>query len=390
MKRVVLPIAILTVTAAVCYVLLNTRPVVEVAPVQPSVTTIRTMVVEQQTITLSVSSRGKVQPAVISELSAVVGGPVIWISPALVAGGYFEAGEVVLKIDPSDYETALQRSDATRMQARAEATHADLELDRLIDLAARGLASQSELQNAKRSAAVAASRLLDAQAGIHQAELNLSRTQLTSPFNSIVSERKIELGQFVATGQSVASLFGADIVEVRLPLANRQIGFLNLPPAFRNELAIADAPDVILKGFYGGKEHRWHGKLVRTEAGIDASNNTVQVIVRVDQRNQDPKISGHSGKIIPLPIGLFVQAEITGQTIDNIISLPRHVIRNNNQVLVASPENTLHFREVDILRLENERVLIKGGLRPGERICLSPLQAVVDGMPIRSIDDMET
>jgi len=134
--------------------------------------------------------------------------------------------------------------------------------------------------------------------------------------------------------------------------------------------------------------HTWTGRLVRTEAGIDATNNAVQAIVRVAQPAEAAMDPGaESINAIPLPVGLFVEATIDGRSIDNIFALPRDVIRANNRVLVVDEENRLRFREVEILRLENERVLISSGLRAGERVCLSPIQAVVDGMAVQVIQE---
>ena len=82
---------------------------------------------------------------------------------------------------------------------------------------------------------------------------------------------------------------------------------------------------------------------------------------------------------------MYVNAAINGRTIDDIISLPRSVIRNNNQVLVVDAENKMYFRDVEIFRLEEKQVLISGGLLPGERICVSPIQAVVDGMVVQPL-----
>lgn len=385
--RAVAPTAILGAAVALSAWLIIARPSVDPVAVDPPVTTIRTTTVESGSITLTVSSRGKVQPAVVSEMSASVNGPVTWISPALVAGGYLKKGEEVLRIEASDYETALEKSRAAQRQAEAEARHAARELERISDLAKRKLASDSELRNAERTAEVAAARLTNAQADLKQAQINLDRTVLTAPFNAIVQNRNIELGQNVSPGQSVATLYGAETVEVKLPLANRQLGFLTIPLFLRGALPDDEAPEVLLTGTYAGEQHFWVGKLLRTEAGLDASNNTVQAIVRVEQPKGPADADREGSGTIPLPIGLLVEAEITGKTVDDIIALPRHVIRKNNQVLVATPEDTLQVRVVDILRLESERVLIRGGLEPGERVIVSPIQAVVDGMRIKVVNE---
>ena len=112
----------------------------------------------------------------------------------------------------------------------------------------------------------------------------------------------------------------------------------------------------------------------------------MQTIIRVPQPSATSDwASDEAIKAIPLPIGLYVHADIIGKTVDNLISLPRSVIRNNNQVLVVDAENKMYFREVDIFRLEEESVLISGGISPGEKICISPIQAVVDGMAVQPV-----
>ena len=126
--------------------------------------------------------------------------------------------------------------------------------------------------------------------------------------------------------------------------------------------------------------------MVRIEASIDPNSNTVQTIIRVPQPTATSDLAlDEAIKAIPLPIGLYVHADITGKTVDSLISLPRSVIRNNNQVLVVTSENKMYFREVDIFRLEEENVLISGGILPGEKICISPIQAVVDGMAVQPV-----
>ena len=345
--------------------------------------------VEQLSVDLVVGSQGKVQAAQTANLSAAVAGPVAWISSAMEAGGYVSEGDILLRLDSSDYETMLARSKATMQQANAESGHAAREYDRMKELAEERLASQSQLQDAQRLAEVSRARLADAEANYKQAELDLDRAEIKAPFDAIIEAREVELGQYVNRAQSVAVLYGANEVEVRVPLAIRQLGYLDIPLGLRGELPSEEAPSVTLTGTYGGVEHQWQGKLVRIEASIDPNSNTVQTIIRVSQPTSLMDWGSKKAvTAIPLPIGLYVHADIRGKTVDNIISLPRSVIRNNNQVLVVDAENKMYFREVDIFRLEEENVLISGGILPGERICISPIQAVVDGMMVQPINEL--
>ncbi len=384
MKRILLPIGILVVCIVVAGILV--RSPTEVAESSPEIISVAVRVIEAQleSVQLTVESQGKVQPAQTASISAAVAGPVAWISPVMEAGGYVKMGEPLLRLDSVDFETARERSAAALQQAEAESRFSASELERFLELAEKNLASDSQLQDIRRQAEVNSARLVDAQASYRQAKLDLDRTEIKAPFNAIIESRDVELGQYVSRAQSVAVVHGADEVEVRLPLAIRQLGYLDIPLGSRGVLSGEQAPNVSLLGYYGGEAHNWKGQLVRTEAVIDANSNTVQTIIRVDQP-KSADTNNTSSSQIPLPIGLFVQADIAGKRVDNLIVLPRSVIRNNNQVLVVDSENKMYYREVEIFRLEESRVLISSGLLPGEFICTSPIQAVVEGMSVQPI-----
>lgn len=385
MKRIVLPIAILIGCFLISGYLIRNPTTVEEAAIEIIPVSVRVAEVNLESVDLVVGSQGKVQAAQTASLSAPVAGPVEWISSSMEAGGYVEGGQALLRLEAADFETALERSRANLQQAQAESEFADTELARMRELAEQRLASDSQLQDAQRRANVNKARLIDAQASYDQAQLDLDRTEIRAPFNAVIQSRDVELGQYVNRAQSVALLYGADEVEVRVPLAIRQLGFLNVPLGQRGEISEEHAPDVLLTGMYGGQKYNWPGKLVRIEASIDPSSNTVQTIIRVSQPSTDVEQDENGLRTIPLPIGLYVEADIQGRTVENIISLPRSVIRNNNQVLIVDAENKMYYREVEIFRLEEQQVLISSGILPGERICISPIQAVVDGMAVQPV-----
>ena len=377
-----LPFAILAVAVVIFLIIVrNPERLAPVAPEQ-SLATVRVAAVQPESVTLEVSSQGKVQASRRVDLSASTSGQVSWVSPSLVPGGFFAADDVIIRLDSRDFENALERSRSSVAQAETEANHSSTELARYRELAQRSLVSDSQLQDLQRQADLNQGRLRDAKAALSQTELDLRRSEVRAPFASIVEDTNIELGQNVHRGQSLANLLSADDVEVRVPLALSQLGYLDIPLGYRGELPQEIAPEVTLSGMFGGQLLHWTGTLVRTEAGIDASNNSVQAIVRVEQSAIQQE-AGEGKRKIPLPVGLFVEASIRGKTIDGIFALPREVIRSGNRVLVVDAENRLRFREVEILRLENNRVLIQSGLNAGERICMSPIQAVVDGMLVQ-------
>ncbi|MBO6566332.1 MAG: efflux RND transporter periplasmic adaptor subunit, partial [Pseudomonadales bacterium] len=333
--------------------------------------------VERSPIRLEVTSQGTVVPHKESELIPEVNGRVSWVSPNLVAGGYFKADDVLLKIDDRDYRSMVARAQATLSRARAEEELARYELGRMEELVKKKLTSQSSLENVLRNHRIAKAALQDSQIALEQANRDLNRTEIRAPYEGLVRTEKVDLGQYLSRGQSIASIYGSESAEVRLPVADLQLAYLDLPLGHRGELSGDLAPDVLLSTDYGGKHYEWVGKLVRTEAEIDSKSRMVTAVVRVrNAENPDQP---------DLPVGLFVNASIKGRAVDNVVTLPRAALRNQNQVLIVDGDSRLHYRGVEIMRFENDNVLISGGLNSGDIVNVSPLQTVIEGMRVNTI-----
>jgi RND family efflux transporter MFP subunit len=281
-------------------------------------------------------------------------------------------GDELLRLEDQDYRSAVERAQAALARAEAEHEHSRFEYQRLESLEARQLASRSALENAQRIFRIAEAALQDARAGRAQAERDLQRTRLYAPFEGLVRRQAVDIGQFVNRGAAVATLYASAEAEVRLPIADRQMAFLNIPMGSLGELPEGQQPKVTLSADYAGQALEWHGRIVRTEAAIDTASRMVHVVARVANVDQT----------IPLSVGLFVTAEIEGLLADGIVRLPRSALRDGNQVLVVDADDRLRFRDVEPLRLYQDEVMIRGGLAAGERVCVSPLQTVVDGMSV--------
>lgn len=373
----VLPVVVLGIALVSSYALVITKPVPEQIESPESTTAIRVLTVVEDRRQLIVHSQGSVFPRTQSELIPEVSGRVYWKSPNLVTGGYYKEGELLLRIDDRDYQSKVDRSKASVKRAKAEDEHAHFELKRLQQLVRKKLTSQSQLEIALRSRRIAEATLQDAEISLVQAQRDLMRTELHAPFTGLVRNEKVDLGQFISRGQSIASLYASDFVEVRLPVADSQLAYLDLPLGHHGEFSEEDSPTVLVSTLYGGKHYQWQGRLVRTESEIDMKSRMVNVIARVGsiENNDQP----------PLPIGLFVNAEIEGRWVEDIVSLPRAAIRNGNQVLIIDNESRLRFRDVEMLRFNLDEVLIKSGLETGELVNISPIQTVVEGMKVAPI-----
>jgi RND family efflux transporter MFP subunit len=376
-RTFVIPTAIVLLFLSVAATLMATAPVLEPANDTPTPLTVRVRTIETESIELKVHSQGSVVPSTVSQLIPEVSGRVTWTSPNLVAGGYFEAGQELARIDDLDYRNAQDRANAALKRATAEVEHAKYEYGRLRSLAERKLVSRSALENGLRAYRVTQAAFEDAQANSDQAQENVKRTVLRAPFTGLVRAENIDIGQFASRGQPIATLYANDVVEVRLPIADRQLAFLNLPPLRNGNFPEDMQPTVKLSADYGGQTREWFGKIVRAEAEIDTSSRMVQLVARVESAEDSQDLS----------VGLFVTAEIAGLAVENIVRLPRSAIRNDNQVLVVDTENRLRFRDIQPLRLYKDNVLINAGLIPGERVCVSTVQTAIEGMAVNPVAD---
>lgn len=377
LRKFVIPTAIVLACIFGAVTLMATSPTLTPSIPEPIATTVRVLEVAPRQVQLTVQSQGTVAPNTESELIPEVSGRVSWISPSLVNGGTFVAGEPLLRLEQRDYQTALQRAEAAMNRADAEYEHAQFELQRLESLEARQLASRSALETALRAFRIAEAAQSEAQAGLAQARLDLERTEIRAPFTGLVRRESVDIGQFVARGSAIATLYASADAEVRLPIADRQLAYLNLPVGIRGELPPDLQPQVTLSAEFAGQQLTWTGRIVRTEAQIDTASRMVHVVARVDNDQQSA----------PLAVGLFVTAEIQGLTAEDVVVLPRSALREGNRVLVVDAEDRLRFRAIEPLRLYHDEVLVERGLAAGERVCVSPLQTAVEGMPVKPILD---
>ncbi len=378
--KILLPGLVVVIGAAGAYTLFASKAKPETQARTESIPLVRVMPVELEQLRLSVASQGTVSPRTESVLASEVSGRVIWVSPSFVSGGFFERGDPLLRVDAEDYREAVVRARASVTQAelRLASEQAEAELARNEwELLGEGDASPLTLREPQLADARAA--LGAAAAALDQAERNLDRTKVLAPYAGRVRSAKVDLGGWVAPGSGLGTIYAVDLAEIRLPIADDQLAFLDLPLGYRGERRRGKPPEVILRGEFAGRTHEWQGTIVRTEGEIDPRSRLVHAVARVD----NPYARGSDPDRPPLAVGMFVEAEILGRVVEDVAIVPRAALRGKDQILIVDGDDRLRFRAVDVLRSTRDKVIVRSGLDAGDRVCLSPLSAVTDGMRVQ-------
>lgn len=382
-KKTLLPIAIVATGFIGAVVLVAARAKVETKPPELAAPLVRVRTVEPTDVRLDVWGQGTVQPRTESTLVAEVDGRVLWVAPSLVSGGFFRKGDPLVRLDATDYELAVARTAANVESSASRLGLAKKTLDRNQTLAKNGAISSLELDDAENNARVAEAMHREAEAAFQQARRNLDRTEIRAPFEGRVRSETVDVGQFLPKGGSIARVYAVDFAEVRLPLADADLAFLDLDLADHSREAAGRGPTVDLSADFAGQKRHWTGRVTRTEGEIDARSRMVHVIVRVE----DPYGSAAQDGGAPLAVGLFVDATITGRPLDDAIVLPRAILRGQDVVFVVDKDDRLAERRIAIARKLMDEIIVESGLEPGDRVLLSSVEGAMAGMKVRVVED---
>lgn len=377
--KTTLPLAVLLLGSVASVGLVVGRGPVKTRAAAPGPPLVVVQVARPETIRLQIETQGTVAPRTESDLVAEISGRITWVSSSLTSGGFLKRDEPLVRIDATDYEVAVERSLAARVRAESEVDLAQANLERRGRLADKGVASDAALDDANHRSRVAQASLREARAGVRQAEHDLSRTEIRSPFAGRVRGKHVGVGQFVTRGSAMARIYAVDYAEVRLPIPDADAAYLRLPINYRNEATAREGPSVELRARFAGKTYRWHGRIVRTEGELDAKTHMIHAVARVE----DPYGRGEDPDRPPLAVGLFVNALIDGIDVEDVIALPRTALRGAEKMVVVDDSGRLRVRRVEILRRDRDRVWVQAGIGAGERVCISPMAVVIEGMEVK-------
>ncbi|WP_455198692.1 efflux RND transporter periplasmic adaptor subunit [Kaarinaea lacus] len=384
-SKAILPVLIVITGIVVAWVLTINSPRAQrkAVPSLPPMVQVEDVFV--QDVRIPVFSQGTVRPRTSTNLSAEVTGRIIEASPRFANGAFFKKGDVLLRINPSDYELAITKAEALVASARQQLARAEAEYKQKLE-EYKGIdpAKITDYALRKPQYEEAKANLKSATADLDLAKVQLQRCVIRAPFDGRVVEKKSDIGQYVTPGMLLAQVYATDVAEVRLPLSQSQINLLDLPSTadgLSDNNRRSKPVKAMLTGHAAGQVQTWESNIVRKEAVIDERNRLQYVVAQV----KDPYgLNSGAGNKPELTTGLFVEAEIEGRLMEKVFVLPRQTIHNNNTVWILDNDNRLRIKTVDLLHRGEERVYISKGLNNGDTVILSPLDAVIDGMQLRT------
>lgn len=389
LKKILLPIIILVGSIGATVALVANRE----QPIQEEITEARLLVdviqPQLQDTYITVSSQGTVEPRTRTNIVSEVSGRVTEVSPAFVAGGFFRNGDVLLKLDDQNYRAAVSQNAAAVATARSlleqergQADVAQREWDRMSEQQREQIRAR-DLYLRKPQLEEAEARLASAQADLEKAQADLAKTIITAPYDGLVSAKNTDIGQFVSTGSAIAEIFAVDYAEVRLPIPENKIQYLDLPSSIQDfngaDTAYNSGSEVELVSDIGNRRFHWNGHLSRTEGVLDTRTRVLFSVVQVS----DPYNLYNSVHEEPLRIGTYVNAEIQGQLLEDVMVLPRHTLQANDLVWVADQENRLRSRTVDVITSNGDAVYIRGGLQAGDKVVLTRMENPLNSTPVQ-------
>jgi RND family efflux transporter MFP subunit len=372
---------------------------------------------------LVIHAMGTVVPANEIQLASRVAGELVEVHPSLVPGGRFQAGDLVVRVDPKDYELAVQQREAEVQRAEADVeqragdvlqrrsavtkAESDLAIEmgqqevaqreyellggdedgaskalvlrepQLLAAKANVAAARAALTSAEGAVQAARSMLASARVALANAKLQLARTEVKAPFNATVRQRHVDLGSQVSVGSTLAALVGTDRywVQVLVPLS--QLQWIRVPGT---NSPTGSTVRIYHEAAWGPGGFRT-GVVERLMADLEPQGRMARLLVAVD----DPLgLTTAPEQRRPMVLDAYVRVEIEGVDLPDVVRIDRIALRDGERVWVMTPEGTLDIREVTIAWSGNEHVCISNGLSSGDRVVVSDLGAAVPGMPLRT------
>lgn len=367
-------VASIVLTTIIVILLLNFfKPQAQKRAIPETIVRVEVVQANLSTYPIVVNANGTIQAETRGNLVAQISGEIVSVADNFKTGGTFRKGDQLIQIDKRDFQSNLSQALAQLSQAQASysqelanAKQAELDWQRL------GNTNPAPDLVLRKPQLAAAKAMLDSAKAAHSsAQLNLSRTSIKAPYNGRIIARSAVLGQYVSVGNTLAEIFETNGVEVRLPISQNEFNQLGL-----NEFVEGSGQEqqfqVLLSSQIGQNEYRWDAKITRTDSIFDINTRQIDVIAEVS----DP--FGKESNQPALKIGQFVNAQISGRSLDDVFVIPNKSIREGSYIYTVENE-ILTKKSIDILWQDDQNALVNSGLQEGATIVTTSLNSTLAG-----------
>jgi len=364
----------------VSYVLLSTGPEITPKEKTSSAKIVQVIPMEPQVLSVAVSAAGSVIPSRKVVIKPQVSGQVIRQSESVTIGGHVRQDDELIRIDSKDYELALAEERSNLEQARFER---EVESGRQVIARREWDELQADLNmgDVNQSLVLREPHLRRAEAfmekatnDIEIAELQLSRTVIKAPFNAMVTEESVEIGQLLSPNSAICELVGTDEFWIQVTIPFSDLKWIRFP---NGNQPGAEADVVLDMG--NGESATWKGRVIRLLSDLDPLGRMARLVISVEDPLGLKKQS--SGKL-PLLLGSYVEVKIAAGDLENTLRVPREALREGNQIWVVGPDNLLKIVQATVLWLEKETVLISNNLEKSDQLVVSDLRVALPEMKV--------
>lgn len=349
----------------------------QIEATRKSAALVETVTAERSTYTPRLVVLGTVEAARRIDLSPRVSGQVLELSPAFVPGGRVQKGDLLLRIDPADFENALSVS-----QSEVQKAEASLEIEEgRQSLAEKELALlEGTIDQTNRSLVLREpqidsihAEINSGKASVERAKLDLLRTRVEAPFDAHILSRSVNVGSQVTPGDELAQLVGIEEYWVMASLPVRSLRWLQFPE-------VDDRASPVTLRYPGvwapGAERQ--ATVARMIGTLDQQSRLARVLITVD----DPLAQNTDGP--PLILGTLLEAHIECRPIEDVVRLDRDLIHDQDTVWVMH-EGKLQIREVEVVFRDAENAYIRTGLEGGEEVVITTLATVAEGIGLKKV-----
>ena len=385
-KQLIYSAALLAFSVSVSSILYWLRPSTTLSEPVYNPITVDVAIAKKETIRIPIQAQGNVSAVHQTQLQAEVQGKIVELAKNFEVGDFIKSNGFMLRIDPRDYETkiikaqaAVESAESILIQEKGRSTVAHEEWLKIPKGSHRSKEA-SDLYLRKPQLELAEAQLRAAQADLKTARDNLDRTVIRAPYDALVKERLADIGQFVSPGVNVAKLVSIEVAKVRLPIPQGKLSYLKLPRIGNDDGEIID-----LYTDTSGEVRHWTAILNRTEGVFDERSRALFAVAYI----VDP-YALKSEENDPLRIGTFVNANILGRPIENLVVLPKYVLRTGNEVLIVDENNKLRSRKVALLRTGGDLAFVSNGISEGEKISLTTLGSEIVGAEVKIVSEIKT